>query len=307
MPSETRSPLPATPEPRFSVVVPCYNEEDAIAPTLQEIFAAVGDAACEVIVVNDGSTDGTAEALARWQRDVGDPRLRVRTHCQNRGYGAAVKTGFVAARAPWLVMTDADGTYPNERICEFVELAEQRESTMLVGARVGDNVVYSKLRSVPKFFLRRWAQWLTGQPIPDMNSGFRVIRRESALQWIRYLPDGFSLTTTILIALMLNHGQVDFEPIAYAPRVGQSKIKPIRDTLRFMQLILRTGLYFAPLKTFLPISGFLGCLTLGSFVYDIFVIENLADTSVLLFLFTLNSLMFAMLADMIDRRNSVSR
>ena len=146
--------------------------------------------------------------------------------------------------------------------------------------------------------------WIAGQPVPDMNSGLRVFRREAVLRFINVLPDSFSFTTTITLCMMTKGYNVQFEPINYSGRIGQSKIRPVRDTIRFAQLILRTGMYFAPLKVLLPVVGIMGLLSVASLTYDVFALRNMTDKSVFLVLFTLNTMIFALLADMIDKRSA---
>lgn len=284
--------------PAFSLVIPAYNEQNGIAPVLDQLRQIVDAAGCEyeIIVVNDGSTDGTGDVLRAYKG------IRLIEHRRNRGYGAALKTGIRSARYPLIVITDADGTYPNERIPELVTLAQ--DADMVVGARIGENVQYSTLRKIPKWFLVHYAEWLTNSRIPDLNSGLRVFSREIVERFLSILPDTFSFTTSITVAMLMNNYVVHYEPIDYRQRVGKSKIKPIRDTLRFVQLILRTGMYFAPLKVFLPFSGlfFLGFIL--TFLQDLFVRENLTDRTLILLIAATQIAVFALLADMIDKRTT---
>lgn len=284
----------------LSVVVPCFNERGAVEQTMRQLeqhLAAVEH--FEIIAVDDASTDGTSEILDRIALEL--KSLRVIRHIHNRGYGGALKSGIRSARGVFVAITDADGTYPNDRIPDL--LARARDGAdMVVGARMGENVVYSKLRALPKAFLRRYCVWVTRQPIPDMNSGLRVFRGEVLERFLSYLPNTFSFTTTVTIALMTNQYRVEYVPISYAKRLGASKISPIRDTIRFIQLIVRTALYFAPLRVFGPL---IFLLWMGFFLaigYDILFTENLSDKSVLLLTFATNVTILALLADMIDKR-----
>ncbi len=286
--------------PEFSVIIPCYNERGAIADAIDSLKEHLKDATdYEIVVVDDGSDDGTAEILeevARRHQDV-----RVETHERNRGYGAALKTGIRRSSADLIVITDADGTYPNERIPELVQIAKTVD--MVVGARTADDVTYPLIRKIPKFFLKHYASWMAGQMIPDLNSGLRVMRRSIVEKFLNILPDGFSFTTTITLAMLTNYYAVRYVPIGYAPRIGKSKIRPIRDTTRFFQLILRTGMYFAPLRVFFPIALTLGVAFTASLLHDVFILRDLTEKTLLLLLFGLNTAMFALLADMIDKRS----
>ncbi|MEM7503396.1 MAG: glycosyltransferase family 2 protein [Pseudomonadota bacterium] len=285
---------------QYSLVVPCYNEANAIESTVAELREKLGDRdTYELIIVNDGSNDGSGEILEKLTAT--DPDLRVLNHSRNRGYGAALKTGITNAASEWIVITDADCTYPNERIPELVERAQNVD--MVVGARTGKNVTYSKIRAIPKVFLKRFASWIAATDIPDINSGLRVFRKSVAQRYFNILPNSFSFTLTITLAMTTNFHRIVYVPIDYSERVGDSKIRPIRDTLKFFQLIFRTGTYFAPLRVFGPIILVLGIAFLISLCYDLFVLSNLTDKTVLLLLFTMNTAMFALLADMIDKRS----
>ena len=282
--------------PAFSLVLPVYNEEKAIVSTLDSLKEILQPSAVEweIIVVNDGSRDNTASILRSY------PEIKVIEHGVNRGYGAALKTGIRHANHSLVAITDGDGTYPNERIVELVSLAQNAD--MVVGARIGANVRYSQLRKIPKYFLVHFAQWLRRQTIPDLNSGMRVFRKAIVEQFLHILPDSFSFTTTITIAMLTNNYIVHYEPIDYYHRVGKSKIKPIRDTLRFVQLILRTGVYFAPLRVFLPVAGVFWTGFLISLYQDVFIRQDLTEATLILFVAATQISMFALLADMLDKR-----
>jgi glycosyltransferase involved in cell wall biosynthesis len=287
-------------KPRFSVIVPCFNEQEAIVDTLQSLrenLAGLSD--YELIVINDGSTDGTAALVSELAGQ--DDDLLVVTHDRNRGYGASLKTGIRHATSDWIAITDADGTYPNERLADLVALTERFD--MVVGSRTAPGAKYPFLRRIPKYFLRVYASWLAREPIPDLNSGMRVFRKDLAEQFLNVLPDGFSFTTTITLALLTNRYRVFYLPISYTQRIGKSKIQPIRDTLRFFQLIVRTGVYFAPLRFFAPFIALLTAAFSCAFAYDVFFLRNLTDKTLILFMFTMNTMFFALLADMIDKRS----
>ena len=282
----------------ITVVVPVYNEEGSVSPTLDELHQVMQQAGYlyEIVVVDDGSSDRTADLLSS------RPDIQLLQHRRNRGYGAALKTGIAHAKYPLVAITDADGTYPNDRLPELVALAQ--EADMVVGARTGANVTYSKLRSIPKYFLAAFAQWIAQQPIPDINSGMRVFRTNVVKKFLGILPDTFSFTTTITLAMLTNNYLVRYHPIDYFARKGSSKIKPIRDTLRFVQLILRTGVYFAPLRIFLPIAGFFFFGFVVSVLIDLFILRDITDTTLLLFVTAIQITIFALLADMIDKRTT---
>jgi glycosyltransferase involved in cell wall biosynthesis len=166
----------------ISVIVPAYNEELAIREDLQTIQYTLIEAGLEheIIVVDDGSTDGT-NAIARGFRGV-----QVLRHPYNRGTGAARTTGLRAAKGDIIIMTDADGTYPNRDIPALLKALEGND--MVIGARTKEAGTLKWLRSPAKAFIRRLASYLTATKIPDLNSGFRAFRRAPALQFLRILP-----------------------------------------------------------------------------------------------------------------------
>jgi glycosyltransferase involved in cell wall biosynthesis len=290
---------------RASIVIPCFNERESIGPTVSAILHQLNReqlSDVEVIIVNDGSSDGSAQVLDTLSDENREGRLRIIHHRRNLGYGAALKSGIMRSQATYICITDADGTYPNERIPEFLALLPQHD--MVVGARIGEDVTYSKVRSIPKLFLVPWVSFLCGGNVPDMNSGLRAFRREIALKFLNLLPDGFSFTTTITICFMRNRYDVKFIPISYTKRIGKSHIKPIKDTLRFVQLIGRTGMYFAPMRLLAPVVLLLTACFVVSAAYDALVLRNLTDKTILFAISSLNVFIFAMLADMIDKRTS---
>lgn len=175
-----------SPGAELTVLIPCYNEVRAIEATICELdailLAALGPDGFRLIVVDDGSLDGSDAVLAALTGVIS--RLSVIRYSANRGYGAALKTGLRRARGRRIAITDADGTCPHARMPDLVA----SPAAMAVGARVGNNVEYSRLRAIPKLFLRAYAQWVTREPIPDINSGMRVFDRLLALRHLHVSP-----------------------------------------------------------------------------------------------------------------------
>lgn len=255
-----------------SIIIPAYNEENSISDQISNVKAVMDktDWKYSVIVVDDGSTDNTAEVAAKLPVDlISLPR--------NSGYGAALKSGVAATTANYIVFIDADGTYPADEIP--VMLSKINEYDMVVGARIGENAHIPLVRKPAKWLLQKLASYLAGQNIPDLNSGLRVIRKPLLEKFNNILPSGFSLTTTITLALLCNNYFVYYHPIDYFKRVGQSKLRPV-EAYNFFLLILRTIIYFNPLKVFLPLGAvfFLaGCIKL---IYDIYL-DNLSESAVM--------------------------
>lgn len=282
-----------------SIVVPVYNEKINIKSFLVNLAGIVADIECpsEIIVVNDGSTDGSGELL---QANRGD--IHLIEHPSNRGYGAALKSGVLAAQHELILIIDSDGTYPYEVIPELVQCMVDKD--MVIAARIGPHVKIPTIRKPAKWFLAKLANFLTGSKIPDLNSGLRIVRKKILKQYIDLLPDGFSFTTTITIAMICDRYKIEYFPINYNIRKGRSKIRPIRDTLNFLQLIVSTILYFKPLKVFLPCSMGLMVLSFILFCYRLFMGgEGFLATIVLLFLAGMQLLALGMIADLIVRKS----
>lgn len=281
-----------------SVVIPAYNEEAGISVTLTEIgevMKALGRP-YEVVVVDDGSTDATAELARRGgARVVEMPR--------NVGYGGALKFGIARARYDTIVITDADGTYPAESIPTLLRFAGSYD--MVVGARLGANVEIPAARKPAKWFLGHLASYLAGQSIPDLNSGLRVVRRALVERFEHLLPSGFSFTTSITLAALCSDTLVHYEPIDYRARLGTSKIRPSH-AFDFLILILRTVVYYNPLKVFLPLGAVLFLVGFGKFVWDIFI-GDFSDTVVMGFLGAVLVWSVGLLSDQIARASMAPR
>lgn len=283
----------------ISVVIPAYNEEKGIKSVLECMHTVFRECTWEyeVIVVDDGSDDDTPVIAERV------PKTKVIRHPINRGYGSAIKTGIRHTQFQFLLITDADGTYPVDQIPDLIEKVSTGGCDMAVGARVGKNVSVPILRRPAKWSIRKLAEIVAGFPIPDLNSGLRTFRKSAALPFFNLLPDGFSFTTTITLAMLTNGYIVEYIPISYYTRIGKSKLRPIRDTLNFIQLVLRITLYFAPLKIFLPISIFLILIAVTWGVFSAFVLGRLADVSaVIIFMSGVQVGVLGLLADLLDRR-----
>jgi len=231
-----------------------------------------------------------------------DKDLKVIHHAQNRGYGAALKTGIKAAKYDYVAITDADATYPDERIPEFFKDVIANDLDMLVGARIGESVNIPFIRKFPKWVINQLANYMVGTKIPDLNSGMRIMKKSVVEKFMKILPEGFSFTSTITIAMLANGYQVKYVPIDYHQRKGKSKIRPFYDTLNFVRLIVRTVMFFDPLKVFLPIS--LPLLLCGILVIMIegILYRNINTVSVLITLSGLNILTVGMLAEMIAHK-----
>ncbi len=285
-------------EKLISIVIPVYNEEAAIAGDLdlvKKTMDALGQP-YEVVVVDDGCTDRTVEIVS------GRPWVRLLHHERNRGTGAARTTGLKAASGDVVVMTDGDGTYPNQDIPRLLEKLEQCD--MVIGARRQERGSLKWLRAPTKWFIRRLASYLTETEIPDLNSGLRAFRKDVALKYLHILPNTHSWVSTITIAFLSHGHAVRFVPIDYYKRKGRSKFHPLKDTYNYLTLVVRSVMYFNPLKVFLPLSLLL--LTGGAIklVRDLIVFNLHVPTSTVLIMLTgVQVGAMGLLADLIVKRS----
>ena len=233
----------------ISVVIPAFNEERSISETVRNVRAVLDGARmtdAEILIVDDGSSDETGELARRMGATV-----VVNPH--NAGYGYSLKTGIAKARFDTIVITDADGTYPIDNIPELVDIY-RRGFDMVVGARSGAHYRGSRIKWPMRRILRFLVEWTTGRRIPDINSGLRVFSRVTVMEYFGHLCNTFSFTTSLTLAYMMTSKFVTYVTIPYAERVGSSKVRLWKDSLRTFQFIIQAITYYNPLKIFLLLS-----------------------------------------------------
>jgi glycosyltransferase involved in cell wall biosynthesis len=305
----TSDPVPATdesvPESRVdvTVVLPCYNEQDHVLLEIERVSKALDESefSYELLVIDDASTDNTLEVLQKAQTEY--PHMRLEPFQRNGGTGTARRIGTQIARGEIVVWTDADMSYPNERIPEMVRLLRDNPRIdQVVGARTTEEGTHKLLRVPAKWMIRKIAERLINQKIPDLNSGMRAMRRQVALPYLRLLPPGFSCVTTITMAFLANQHDIFYMPIDYSKRAGKSKFKFVKDAYRYILQVLRMVMYFNPIKVLLPPALWLIGIGVVKAVYDL--IDHpfkIAENTILLFLSGLIIASLALLADLIVR------
>ncbi|MGO8747132.1 MAG: glycosyltransferase family 2 protein [Thermoguttaceae bacterium] len=231
-----------------SVIIPAFNEEGEIGDVVDRIGKTLAERGMphEILVVDDGSCDRTA-ATAK------EHGATVLSHPDNMGYGRSLKDGIASAAHDLIAITDADGTYPVERLPELIEHVQRYH--MVVGCRTGIAYRGNLLKLMGRRCFKILAEYTTGREIPDVNSGFRVFRRSQALPFFPSISSGFSFTTTITLVYLLTGMYVHYVPIEYHKRLGgRSKVRQVRDTLRAFQIIIETILRYNPIKAFLLLA-----------------------------------------------------
>jgi len=292
--------------PLVTIVLPCFNERDHVIAEVERICAAMDGSGLsyELLAIDDASTDDTLrlleDALPRF------PHLRLMPFRRNGGSGTARRIGTSDARGEIVVWTDADMTYPNERIPELVQmLLEDPTYDQVVGARTSEEGSHKILRVPAKWMIRKIAERLSNSSIPDLNSGLRAFRRSVSLPYLRLLPPGFSCVTTITLAFLSNQHDIKYVPIDYAKRSGTSKFHFVKDAYRYILQVLRMVMYFNPLKVLMPLALWLIGIGLAKGVYDLFAhFGRFAVNTVLIFITGMLVGALALLADLIVRSRS---
>lgn len=276
----------------LAIIVPAFNEAKAIGQTIEALNAMLSRSGIdgEIVIVDDGSKDGTADAAEA-------AGVRVIRLEENRGYGFALKTGIAETQSKFVAIIDADGTYPADKIADMLELC--RNADMVVGDRGAAMKNVPMIRRPPKWVLNTLANLLARRKIPDLNSGLRVFKRASLERFVQLLPDGFSFTTTITLSMICSNLRVVYTPIAYSKRVGQSSMRPTA-FFTFILLVLRIIVFFQPLRVFMPLGGVLFLLGMAKVAYD-FTKMNLSESAIFALLAALVVWSLGLIADMISR------
>jgi polyisoprenyl-phosphate glycosyltransferase len=289
-----------TDAPDVTVVLPCYNERDHVELEIKRIRAALEAAGLsfEVLCIDDGSTDGTREVLE------GIDGIRTILLPRNQGSGTARRIGTQQARGRVVVWTDADMTYPNDRIPELVGQLDETWD-QVVGARRTEAGTCKLARVPAKWAIRKLASFLTSTDIPDLNSGLRAFKRGVAEPYLHLLPPGFSCVTTITLAFLSNGHQVKYVPIDYFKRAGRSKFHPLRDAYNYIIQVLRMVMYFNPLRVLMPVALTLLAATFAKAAVDLAVHDlRVTGSTVLVGLAGFNIMAIALLADLVVRRTA---
>ena len=295
---------PVSTEPvHVTIVLPCYNEQDHVIDEVERICQAMDASGhtYELMAVDDKSTDGTLARL--YEAAPHYPNMRVVPFQHNSGSGTVRRIGSQQARGDIVVWTDADMTYPNERIPELVDILDKDPAVdQVVGARTTEEGTHKALRVPAKWVIRKIAEKLSDSSIPDLNSGLRAFRREVSLPYLRLLPPGFSCVTTITLAFLCNQHPVQYLPIDYAKRAGTSKFHFTKDAYRYILQVLRMIMYFNPLRVLMPLAlWLLGIGVVKAIVDQVRQPFYLPSNTVLIFVTGMIIGSMALLADLIVR------
>ncbi len=240
---------------KISLVIPCFNERNAIERTIDEINFLLGKTLYEIVVVDDGSFDGTYEILKN-RKDI-----KLVRNPYNKGYGFSIKKGIMAASGEIIVITDADGTYPIESILLMVKKLEEGYD-LVIGKRDNLKDFDPFVKKLSRILFKQIAQFVAGEKILDVNSGLRAFRKDVIIKYFVNTSSGFSFSLSTTLIFILEGLSVYYHPIEYRPRIGRSKVKYLRDIMRSAQILVETIALYNPIKIFMLISGLISGLGL---------------------------------------------
>ena len=229
---------------KISLVIPCFNERHAIERTIDEVNLLLGKVLHEIIIVDDGSFDGTYEILKN-RKDI-----KLVRNPYNKGYGYSIKKGILNSSGEIIVITDADGTYPIESILLMVKKLEEGYD-LIIGKRENLKDFDPLLKKISRFFFKKVAEFVAGEKILDVNSGLRVFRKDVIVKYFVNTSSGFSFSLSTTLIFILEGLAVCYYPIEYRPRIGKSKVKYLRDIMRSAQILIETIALYNPIKIFL--------------------------------------------------------
>jgi glycosyltransferase involved in cell wall biosynthesis len=276
---------------KLTIIIPAFNEEKSIAQTLKDILLHSENYGWQVIVVNDGSTDGTYGILNEYKG-----RCKIIHHPYNKGYGASLKTGIRSAKTDFIATYDSDGQHRPGDLKMLWDKAHDYD--MVVGQRDVETDVF---RIPGKWILKKTANILLGRKIPDLNSGLRIFRTSFILKVLHLMPEGFSFTSTSTLAAYKMGYSVGYLPIHVTKRIGTSTVRQTRHGFLVIMLILRLIILFSPLRIFLPVSALLALIGSGYAIYVIITVRlMLANGAVLFLLTSLIIFFFGLLVDQVS-------
>jgi len=275
---------------KLSLIIPAYNEEEAIEETVIKTNNELRrlNIGYEIIVVNDGSKDRTAEILKKFDF------IKVVNNPYNLGYGASLKRGIKSASGDWIMIIDSDGTYPIEETDRL--LKDVGDYDMVVGKRRTDVDHFG--RRPAKWILKKIASFVSGHQIPDLNSGMRIFRKKIALEFFHLFPKGFSFTSTITLACFARDYTVKYTDINYFKRKGKSGIRP-KHFFDFIALIFKLFFYFKPLKALTPACLIIFLLGLAKLIRDYILEGHIGILAALLIIFSIQLFFMALVSEVI--------
>ncbi|MCK5060992.1 glycosyltransferase family 2 protein [Candidatus Parcubacteria bacterium] len=280
---------------QLSIIIPVYNEEKAVTKVINDIkdtVSKIPDIEYEIILINDGSTDNSLQIIKQIQG------INVLEHSRNKGYGASLKTGIRHSQYEWIIIIDADGTYPVTAIPELIKHTDNYDQ--VIGSREKKGNAIPLERRHAKKFLNRFAGYIAGRKVPDLNSGLRIFKKDIVRAYWGLFPTRFSFTSTLTMVCLSHGHDTKFIPIDYYERTGESSIRAL-DFFNFLKLIFKLSLFFKPIKVFAPLSGLILMIPLILAIAYLFGFSTkFFDTTIIVLSATaLQTLFFGLLAEIV--------
>jgi glycosyltransferase involved in cell wall biosynthesis len=279
---------------KISIVIPAYNEETGLKPTLEKLTSQEWYKDHEIIVVDDGSTDATYDVAKSFG-------VKVARHNTNKGYGAALKTGIRKSSGDKVVLMDSDGQHDPTYLPELFKMLDDHD--MVIGTRTADSHQV-KTRQAGKKVIRWVGEYLVEQKLPDYNSGFRGFDKELIEKMLHIMPNGFSFSTTSTLAFLKEGYTIGTFPIVVEERKGRaSSVKFFKDGGKTIMLILRIIMLFNPLKIFLPASLLTIMAGVGFGIYGYIATERFSNGAIVLTILGMFLFFIGLVADQISILN----
>ena len=277
-----------------SIIIPAYNEEDAIESTLRRLVDLKIHEENEIIVVDDGSDDGTAEIVKKYP-------VTLYMHHMNKGYGAALKTGIRKAKGSYVILMDSDGQHDPTNIADIRALLDEYD--MVIGER-SNTSFQVKRRKAGKRLIKKVGQYLVEQKLPDYNSGFRGFQRETIAGMLHLMPNGFSFSTTSTLAYLKEGYNIGTIPIEVSARIGRkSNVKMVKDGSKTLLLLFRIIMLFNPLKVFFPAAIFTFVVGVGFGIVGFVLYDRFSNGAVVLTMMGMFLFFIGLIADQISILN----
>ena len=277
-----------------SIAIPVFNERAAVRKCIIDLKSKMDTLPYkyEIIIVDDGSTDGSMD-------EIKDLPVTIIKNTYNRGGGVCRVIGMQHARGDIILQTDADGTYPVDNIDKILE--ELKTADIVIGSRTKETQKkFYLLRIFMKWFIRKIAEFLVKQKIPDLNSGLRAYRKDIAMKYIYLYPAGHSIMSTMTIAFILEGFRVKFVPIEYQPRIGRTSFNIVKDTWSYLQVTLTTVVFFNPLRVLMPVALSIILMAIGFTIRDVMRL-GLGPLTVLLWILAVLIIILAIISEQIMR------
>lgn len=275
----------------LSIVVPMYNEEKAIQGFLKKLKDVLKNVKVshEIIAIDDASSDKTYEKIKKVKG------VKVVRHPYNKGYGASLKTGARKSKGKYVLFIDGDGEHDPKNIPKLVK--HRKNYDMVVGARRFSS---SAPRAIAKKIITGFANYVSEVKIPDLNCGFRLVKRDILMEYLDSLPNRFSFTSTITMIFIKSGYSIKYVPVNVLKRKGKSKINPVKDFINFLVLVMKTSLLFSPLRVFVPVSLLFFVLGMGYLVYYIVLYSDVPDSAIFLLTTSIIIFFFGFISDQIS-------